>query len=208
MDTLRRQPVQKRGFQKVEKILKTSAELFAEQGYELTTTRHIAEKANLPIGTIYQFFPDKKSILLTLATQYGDRIDDFFNQMSKSDIADLPLHDFIERILDTVIEFDRRHPEYFWIFNFANTTPEMRESINKLDEKIVGHAKDLFSERSPRFNREVFDVQVSVLFKSALYLFLRYKAAKDDQLKKKLYNELKKVFELYFSIFFKEEAKK
>ncbi|MBB4934670.1 AcrR family transcriptional regulator [Lipingzhangella halophila] len=69
---LRRRPAQQRSIQRVRKMLDACAELLDEIGYsELSTTR-IADRAGVAIGSVYQFFPDKKAIAQALGLRYLD----------------------------------------------------------------------------------------------------------------------------------------
>jgi transposase-like protein/AcrR family transcriptional regulator len=68
--TLRRQPQQKRGKQRVEKILIAAAEVFAEAGFAAATIQQIARQANTAVGSIYQFFPDKLAIFNALFAEH------------------------------------------------------------------------------------------------------------------------------------------
>jgi AcrR family transcriptional regulator/transposase-like protein len=68
--TLRRQPQQKRGKQRVEKILIAAAEVFAEAGFAAATMQQIADRANTAVGSIYQFFPDKLAIFNALFAEH------------------------------------------------------------------------------------------------------------------------------------------
>jgi AcrR family transcriptional regulator len=43
--------------------------LFARRGYDGTTTRDLAEAANVAEGTLFRHFPNKKAILVEVATQ-------------------------------------------------------------------------------------------------------------------------------------------
>ncbi|MFW5415565.1 TetR family transcriptional regulator [Nocardiopsis sp. CNT-189] len=53
-------------------MLDACAELLDEAGYgELSTTR-IAERAGVAIGSVYQFFPDKRAITQALGLRYLD----------------------------------------------------------------------------------------------------------------------------------------
>lgn len=45
------------------KLLETAAALFAEQGYEDTTTRQIAQHCGMSIGTVFAHFPNKQVLL-------------------------------------------------------------------------------------------------------------------------------------------------
>jgi AcrR family transcriptional regulator/transposase-like protein len=68
--TLRRQPQQKRGRQRVEKILIAAAGIFAEAGFAAATIQQIARQANTAVGSIYQFFPDKLAIFNALFAEH------------------------------------------------------------------------------------------------------------------------------------------
>ncbi len=47
-----------------EKILAVSEELFMSGGYEKTDMRLIAEKAGIAVGTLYNYYPNKKDLFL------------------------------------------------------------------------------------------------------------------------------------------------
>jgi AcrR family transcriptional regulator len=48
-------------------MLDACAELMDEVGYDGLTTTLLAERAGVAIGSVYQFFPDKRAIVLALA---------------------------------------------------------------------------------------------------------------------------------------------
>ncbi|MEV0582944.1 TetR family transcriptional regulator [Nonomuraea sp. NPDC050310] len=59
---LRRQPTQRRSARRVERMLDACADLLDEIGYEALSTTRIADRAGVAIGSVYQFFPDKRAI--------------------------------------------------------------------------------------------------------------------------------------------------
>jgi len=63
---LRRVPVQGRSVARVARMLDACAELVDEVGYEQLTTTLLAERAGVAIGSIYQFFPDKRAVVQAL----------------------------------------------------------------------------------------------------------------------------------------------
>ncbi len=67
MGPLRRVPVQGRSLAKVNRMLDACAVLLDEAGYEALTTTLVAERAGVAIGSLYQFFPDKRAIAAALA---------------------------------------------------------------------------------------------------------------------------------------------
>ncbi|MEU9115569.1 TetR/AcrR family transcriptional regulator [Streptomyces sp. NPDC048483] len=75
---LRRAPVQQRSAQRLARILDACAELLEETGYEDLSTRAVAGRADVPIGSVYRFFPNKRAMAEALARRnldaYADRI--------------------------------------------------------------------------------------------------------------------------------------
>jgi AcrR family transcriptional regulator len=65
-DITRKLPKQARALQTIETILEATAQILAEDGSERLTTNHLARKAGFSIGTVYQYFPNKESIVLAL----------------------------------------------------------------------------------------------------------------------------------------------
>jgi AcrR family transcriptional regulator len=63
---LRRVPVQGRSLARVQRMLDACAEIVDELGYEGLTTTLLAEKAGVAIGSVYQFFPDKRAVVQAL----------------------------------------------------------------------------------------------------------------------------------------------
>jgi TetR/AcrR family transcriptional repressor of mexJK operon len=67
-------PKQLRSKQKREALIESARLLFSEKGYELTTAKEIAAKANVATGTFYRYFSDKRQLLLTLIDDQIDSI--------------------------------------------------------------------------------------------------------------------------------------
>lgn len=63
---LRRRPSQRRSARRVERMLDACAELLDEAGYDALSTTRIAERASVAIGSVYQFFPDKRAVTVAL----------------------------------------------------------------------------------------------------------------------------------------------
>jgi AcrR family transcriptional regulator len=50
--------------------LDTAADLFDEMGYDATTTKHVADRAGIAVGSLYHWFPDKNAMASALAERY------------------------------------------------------------------------------------------------------------------------------------------
>ena len=63
---LRRTPMQARGQATFERILDATAELLDKVGTESLTTNLISRTADVNVATLYQYFPNKQAVLLSL----------------------------------------------------------------------------------------------------------------------------------------------
>ncbi|MFD1938053.1 MULTISPECIES: TetR/AcrR family transcriptional regulator [Nonomuraea] len=63
---MRRIPVQRRSAEKVDRMLDAAAALLDEGGYDALSTRTVAARTGMPIGSIYRFFSDKRSLAAAL----------------------------------------------------------------------------------------------------------------------------------------------
>ncbi|ACA99227.1 MULTISPECIES: TetR/AcrR family transcriptional regulator [Cyanophyceae] len=67
-----------------DRILKAALQLFAQKGYEKTTTKELAAKAQVAEGTLFRHFSNKKTILVEVATLgWMDLLTDFLTEMSE-----------------------------------------------------------------------------------------------------------------------------
>jgi AcrR family transcriptional regulator len=62
----RKQPLQARSRETVRVILRAAAQVFGSRGYAASTTNHIAERAGVSIGSLYEYFPNKDALLHAL----------------------------------------------------------------------------------------------------------------------------------------------
>jgi AcrR family transcriptional regulator len=67
----RRQPLQQRSRERLERILLIAGDLIGEKGSDALKMSDIATLAGISIGSLYQYFPDKRSIVRTLAEHYS-----------------------------------------------------------------------------------------------------------------------------------------
>jgi AcrR family transcriptional regulator len=72
---IRRQPKQRRARVTVEAVLDAVAKVLKRGGVDAVTTNHIAEVAGVSIGSIYQYFPDKRAIFAALHRRHVEEID-------------------------------------------------------------------------------------------------------------------------------------
>ena len=70
----RKTPAQTRSQETMNVILEAAIQVFEKEGYAGTTTNHIASRAGVSVGSVYQYFPNKESILYCLMEQHVSEI--------------------------------------------------------------------------------------------------------------------------------------
>ena len=108
---LRRVPVQGRSLARVQRMLDACAELVDEVGYDGLTTTLLAERAGVAIGSVYQFFPDKRAIVQALTMR---NLEAYVERLSAR-IADGALDkwwDAVDAAIDEYIDMHRTMPGF------------------------------------------------------------------------------------------------
>jgi AcrR family transcriptional regulator len=70
----RKSPSQGRARETVEAILEATARILVKHGYAGTNTNLIAELAGISVGSLYQYFPNKESLIAALNVRHAERI--------------------------------------------------------------------------------------------------------------------------------------
>lgn len=72
----RKSPAQARARETVEAILEAAVDLFSSKGYARTSTNHLAARAGVSVGSLYQYFPNKDAILTALLARHLEAVHD------------------------------------------------------------------------------------------------------------------------------------
>jgi AcrR family transcriptional regulator len=72
--SLRHKPVQARSTERLSTLLDAAAAVVDEVGFERMTTAMVAARADVSIGTIYRYFPDRIAVLKALGARNLERI--------------------------------------------------------------------------------------------------------------------------------------
>src|SRR5262249_58296010 len=106
----RRQPKQRRARQTVEAVLDAVVRVLKRDGFDAITTNRIAEVAGVSIGSVYQYFPDKRAIFVALHQRHVDQIDRVV-EARLVEYAASSLEDLVRAMVEGMIEAHATHPE-------------------------------------------------------------------------------------------------
>ncbi|MFE9247978.1 TetR/AcrR family transcriptional regulator [Streptomyces sp. NPDC007088] len=122
---LRERPRQQRSREKVDRVLRATAELLDAQPYEEIGTKGIAERAGVSVGVLYRYFPDKDAIAATLVRAWQERNVEVVAQICASPPGGGTAALF-ERLLDGFAQRFRTEPGYrrLWVYGLPRL-PEL-----------------------------------------------------------------------------------
>lgn len=165
---MRRQPKQARSQERVHHILNVAEQLFIELGYEQTTTRAIATRAEVPVGSLYQFFPDKDAIVRALADCYFEQEYRMFVQLH-TEIADMEIATYVDRMIDAFEQFAEQQPGYRAVLGqlIDLMTVADASKLNEYDQLMLAGLANFLSQRNPELDAAHCELIATTLFKAA-----------------------------------------
>lgn len=141
--SLRRAPVQRRSAERLTRILDACADLLDEVGYDELSTRAVAQRAGVPIGSVYRFFGNKRQMADALAQRNLERFSDRVTERLK-EAGDGGWRAALEALLGEYVAMKRTAPG-FSLVDFGNQIPvgtrgePNRRVADRLTELLAGH---------------------------------------------------------------------
>jgi AcrR family transcriptional regulator len=106
----RKRPRQKRAQATVDAILDASAELLVSLGYDKLSTNKVAQRAGVSVGSLYQYFGNKESIVMALVERHTDRMLALLEDKI-AEFIDAPLEDGVRSYVRAMMEAHAQDPE-------------------------------------------------------------------------------------------------
>ena len=94
----------------VEVILDAAARILVKDGYEGFTTNRVAERAGVSVGSLYQYFPNKESLLVELMRRHMRELESGFEAIL-ADASDRPLAETVRALIEANVRAHLVDPE-------------------------------------------------------------------------------------------------
>ncbi|MFI5821649.1 TetR family transcriptional regulator [Streptomyces rishiriensis] len=141
--SLRRAPVQRRSAERLTRILDACADLLDEVGYDALSTRAVAERAGVPIGSVYRFFGNKRQMADALAQRnlerYAERVTERLKEAARGDWRAA-----MDAVLDEYLAMKRTAPG-FSLVDFGNQIPVGARHAEP-NHRVADRLTDLLSD--------------------------------------------------------------
>jgi AcrR family transcriptional regulator len=141
---LRRTPTQDRASRQVERILDAACAEVVERGYDAASTSGIAKRAEIAVGSVYRYFPDKRSLIQAIERRNQARYTDAVRER----LADVTSwRAAVDVTLDTFREMHRTDPGFKAVVLSGLGDPELEAKPGEFDDQHAGEFAELLAAR-------------------------------------------------------------
>ena len=190
----RKRPTQERSQKKFDLLLAVSRQLLLEVGFESFTCEEVAQRAELPIGTLYQFFANKYVIVCELDRQDAVAVKSELEAFA-GQIPSLDWLRFLDRLIDHVAALWVADPSRRAVWHAVQATPATRATAAVTERDLaasVAHALAPLTPGTPRERRRI----VAEVLVHVTYSMLNF-SIRDGQAHAEAVIELKRLLAAY-----------
>jgi AcrR family transcriptional regulator len=184
-------PQQERSARRLTAFLDAAAELFAEVGYEAATMTAIAERSGSSIGALYNYFPDKQAVALTLLSQYAQELETHWKPLMEHAV-NLTHQEFASLFIERITELVRIRPAYLSL-HAAPVRLRRDPAVKRALRVTIANA---FRAKNPLLSDEQSILAANVTLQIVRGLMTIYAEA-EPKGKDLVVDEFKKVLTLY-----------
>lgn len=138
--SLRREPVQHRSRERVQRILDAAAQLIVDRGVEALGTRAIADRSGIPIGSLYQYFASKDEVILALVRRDTGEMDEAVRAAVQG-LRAPAMRTLVEATMRAFVGVYHNRPAFVMIWLRGRTNAAVEEFCSAHNKQI---AADLF----------------------------------------------------------------
>ncbi|MDB4261019.1 TetR/AcrR family transcriptional regulator [Porticoccaceae bacterium] len=143
--TPRNAPIQKRALERRAKILEVTAELLEEVGQDDLTTILVAKRAEMSVGTLYHYFPNKYAILYALAEQWLGEIDTVLQELEAERLETMSLKKFVDKAVERMLLAYTHQRGLLPLVQAMFGVPELKDLDTAHDELIITSMARMFA---------------------------------------------------------------
>ena len=148
----RRTPKQRRARETVEAVLDAVGRVANRWGAEGITTNDIAAAAGVSIGSLYQYFPDKRAILVAVRERHVGRMGHIVEQ-KVVEYAKAPLDQLVQGLVEAMVEAHACDPALYEVL----LTQLPQDGDHEPEERLRNALKDALASRETELDRS-FDL--------------------------------------------------
>ncbi|MFN8018246.1 MAG: TetR/AcrR family transcriptional regulator [Acidimicrobiales bacterium] len=146
----------------MELLLDVAEEVFEEVGYDAATTNLVAQRAGVPVGTLYRWFPDKAALAEALADRYLAELLELYSGLLTDIDAGERIGDFLHRVIGELIEATRDQRALPALLVAAVVPGDRSNAGARLRAALTDHIRGLIELRVPGIPDDLRDRTAAV----------------------------------------------
>ncbi len=151
-------PRQARSQKTVEQILRATAELLEELGFEKLSTNLICQRAGLTPPALYRYFPNKYAVLKELGELLMEKQNALLDDWMLEDLTGDRLEVQTEALLKATVDVTRAQPAGGWIMRSLHASPFLSQVRLESHRRIAQVLADRLLEFDPTLDpQQVFE---------------------------------------------------
>lgn len=119
----------------VERIIAAGQAVLHRDGYEKASTNRVAREAGISPGSLYQYFPDKESILMAVVDRYADELSTQLTGVL-ADRLDLPGPQLVRATLDGLLDVLSENVEFLRLVVQQLPGAQFRDKAAAVEQRI------------------------------------------------------------------------
>jgi len=122
-------------------ILVAAAQVLSRRGYDGTTTNHVASRAGVSIGTLYEYFRNKEQLVAAVMDAHlteGEALVAAKAESLPPDLLSRPLEELVAFVVHAIVELHRHDPALHRVL--SSEVPRDRRvvaRVTSLEQRIV-----------------------------------------------------------------------
>lgn len=132
----RRRPAQARSRERFNRILKAARGVLVDSGFESFTFDEVSRRAEVPIGTLYQFFANKYVLICELDRQDTAENLEEIRKFSEH-VPALQWPDFLDEFIDHLARMWREDPSRRAVWHAVQSTPATRATAAATERELL-----------------------------------------------------------------------
>lgn len=140
----RNKPQQQRALLRRQQILETSIEILKAVGIDKFNTALVSQKLNISVGSLYRYFPNKQSILFTLAEQWMQASCHTMDELALLPLESMTLEEFTAAMVQALADTYRQESALSLLLAVLIEVPELREMSDAHDHYEVNVLVKIF----------------------------------------------------------------
>ncbi len=191
---VRHRPVQQRGRVRFEAILSAARQLLVERGAEGLTIEDVALRAAIPVGSVYQYFPNKFAVVVELDAQdTAALVAELESSATWFPAADWQAE--TDRLIDLVSAQWATDPSRNAVWLAMRSNAATQPMADRHSARVVATVLPIVSELNPQLGEDERATVARVVVEMCQSLL--HLAATDGRLDPAIVRELKRMLRAY-----------